>query len=40
VYSVFDGITKRFSKNKKEVDYAKEMTADYEHIDIKEEFEK
>lgn len=40
VYSVFDGITKRFSKNKKEVDYTKEMTADYEHIDIKEEFEK
>ncbi len=40
VYSVFDGITRRFSKNKKEVDYAQEMVADYEHIEIKEEFEK
>jgi HAE1 family hydrophobic/amphiphilic exporter-1 len=40
VYSVFDGITRRFSKNKQKTDYAQEMTADYEHIEIKEEFEK
>ena len=40
VYSVFDGITRRFSKNKQKTDYAAEMVADYEHIDIKEEFEK
>lgn len=40
VYSVFDGITRRFSKNKQKTDYAQEMVADYEHIDIKEEFEK
>lgn len=40
VYSVFDGITRRFSKNRKEVDYGVEMTADYNHIEIKEEFEK
>src|SRR5690606_33506204 len=40
VYSVFDGITRRFTKNKEKVDYAQEIIADYEHKEIKEEFEK
>ena len=40
VYSVFDGITRRFSRKKEKTDYSTEMTADYEHIEIKEEFEK
>ncbi len=40
VYSVFEGITNRFSKNKVKTDYIAEMTADYDKIEIKEEFEK
>lgn len=40
VYSVFEGITNRFSKNKVKTDYIAEMTADYDEIEIKEEFEK
>ncbi|HUH51038.1 MAG TPA: efflux RND transporter permease subunit [Flavobacterium sp.] len=40
VYSVFEGITNRFGKNKVKTDYIAEMTADYEEIAIKEEFEK
>lgn len=40
VYSVFDGITRRFSGNKQKPDFIAEMTADYEPVDIKEEFEK
>lgn len=40
VYSVFEGITNRFSRNKVKTDYIAEITADYEEIKIKEEFEK
>ena len=40
VYSVFDGITRRFSGKKQKTNYITEMTADYEHIEVKEEFEK
>lgn len=38
VYSVFDGITRRFTRNKQDIDYISEMTADYEHVEVKEEF--
>lgn len=38
VYSIFDSLIKRFS-SKNKTDYAAEMVADYEHIDIKEEYE-
>ncbi|HLT51144.1 MAG TPA: efflux RND transporter permease subunit, partial [Arenibacter sp.] len=40
VYSVFDGITRRVTKNREKIDYSSEITANYEHIEIKEEFEK
>lgn len=40
VYSVFEGITNKFSRNKVKTNYIEEMTADYEEIAIKEEFEK
>lgn len=40
VYSVFDGITRRLSGKKQKTDYIAEMTADYEHKEIKEEFER
>ncbi len=40
VYSIFEGITRRFSGKKEKTDYSAEMTAEYEHIEIKEEFEK
>ena len=38
VYLIFDNIGKRFGKSKKK-DYDKLMIADYEHIDIKAEYE-
>lgn len=40
VYSVFEGITNKFSRNKVKTDYIAEITADYDEIAIKEEFEK
>lgn len=40
VYSVFEGITRRFTGKRQEVDYAVEMAADYQPINIKEDFEK
>ena len=40
VYSIFDGISRRVTKNRQKTDYASQMTAAYEHIEIKEEFEK
>lgn len=40
VYSIFDGIIRRVTKNRQKTDYSSEMTAAYGHIDIKEEFEK
>jgi len=39
VYSVFESITQRFTKNKEKIDYASEMVAEYKPIEIKEEFE-
>jgi RND transporter, hydrophobe/amphiphile efflux-1 (HAE1) and heavy metal efflux (HME) family, permease protein len=38
VYLIFDNISKRFGKETK-VDYEKLIIADYEHIDIKKEYE-
>ena len=38
VYAIFDGIIRRFSSGKK-IDYEAEMKADYEAIEIKEEWE-
>lgn len=38
VYLIFDNISRRFGKSKKK-DYDKLMIADYEHIDIKAEYE-
>lgn len=40
VYSIFDGIIRRVTKNKEKIDYATEMGADYEHIEVKEDFER
>lgn len=37
VYSVFDGIIRRFSKNKQKTDYAAEIVADYEHKELSED---
>src|SRR5690606_9270536 len=39
VYYIFDGITRSVTKNREKLDYSAEMKADYEHIEIKEEFE-
>lgn len=40
VYSIFDGIIRRVTKNKEKIDYATEMGAAYEHIEVKEDFER
>lgn len=40
VYSIFDGLVRRVTKNKGKVDYDAEMKADYIPIEVKEEFEK
>lgn len=37
VYSVFDGLTRRFTKNKQKTDYAEEMVADYEHKELSDD---
>ncbi|WP_026712184.1 efflux RND transporter permease subunit [Flavobacterium filum] len=37
VYSVFEGITNRFRKNKQKTDYAQEMIADYEHKELSDD---
>lgn len=38
VYSVFDGITRRATGNKPKTDYIALMDADYDPVEIKEEF--